>query len=60
LGCIIDHQESSTEDLVLSGLGDTCSIAISFEMDKPILSTVISMVTVEAFRMETFQEGFRN
>ena len=59
-GCVIGHQKTSTEDSVLSSFSDTCSIAISFEADKPILSTVISMTTVEGFRMEAFQESFRN
>jgi len=59
VGCVIDHQEASVQDSVLSSFGDHCSLTISFKMDKPVFGARVLVSAIKGFRMKTFQMVFR-
>ncbi|KAF9199159.1 hypothetical protein BGZ59_004161 [Podila verticillata] len=59
-GGAISHEHTSVEDAVLSGFGDICKSAVSFETDKPVLGAVVSIVAIESIRTETLQEISRD
>lgn len=59
-GCVIGQEETGAQDSVLSGLGNTSSIAVSLETDKPVLGTGVSVAAVERVKTDALKESFGN